>query len=226
MEVKIIICLHCKKEIKRPKINQKYHENCYIEYRRQYKREKEKEYYYKKTKLTKEKICKSCEKIFTATHGNQLYCSDICKKDYKSRLKGFKSYMEEISFKGRYEHPMSLGDGKIIPKDDYKSSRLCYKCLNPLTYDAHLDTYKCLFCGYTRRYPTPMKEDSYPRIKFTKSPHDYPYDYNMQELRGKQQNQNIDYISSKSERLSLGAKLPKDLFCESCGMLKNRCNCK
>lgn len=199
----IVLCEYCSKEIKRPKINQKFHKPCHIEYRRIYKREKEKQYYKRENLGKSERPCKSCGENFKAKHGNQKYCFE-CKINWRARIKGFSSKYEEISFK----------------------SKECPNCDNPLVYDAHLDTYKCLNCGYHRRSPTPVKSDSYPRLKLFDSGHGYPYDVDFQKIRGRSQTQ-YNHSSRESDDISSYDVVSlDDAFCDGCGMLKGRCKCE
>lgn len=203
MAKKVIICEYCKKVIKRPKINQKYHKPCHKEYRKEYKRKKEKEYYKSKTSENRDKICVFCKARFIAEHGNDKYCLD-CKINYKSIVKGFKSLEEERSFK----------------------KKICVECFAPLIYDYELDTFKCLNCGYSRRPPTPVKKNSYPRINLFKYYTDSPYDLEFQDIRGKNQNQYSSNISENNNKLYYNTYSIDEAFCEGCGMLKPRCTCE
>ncbi len=203
MVINQVLCAYCGNPIINPKINQIYHKSCFIIHRRIYKRNKEMKYYSKRTKFNKEKKCKFCGKSFQSVHGNQKYCSKICKNDYKSKLKGFKSQEEELAFK----------------------NKSCPECFSDLTYNHYDDFFECVLCDYKRRPLTPVSRDSYTRIKLLKIDTDIPFDYNFQKIRGSPQIQNISITKNKISPTT-DVVLPKDLYCDDCRMLKNNCICR
>lgn len=203
MTIKGTICLHCKKTIRRPKPNQKYHKSCFKEHRKLYKREKEKQYYKEKTRANRQKYCKICHDFFTAEHGNLQYCSE-CKSNIKSIFKGFKSELEEISFK----------------------NKICYKCNVDLIFDYIRDTYKCLNCGYERRALVSISRKSILYHELSRIVPNDPYDREFREIRGKGQEQNISNMYSKLKGHPKNVVFSESPFCSSCGMLKNRCTCE
>lgn len=203
MSIKItVICKYCEEVIKRPKINQKYHKHCYILHRKDYKRKKEFEYYKIKVSEKLNKICIVCKKEFVATHGNQIYC-DSCRTNLRSIIKGFSSLEEERDFK----------------------SKKCVECGAPLVYDYYQDTNFCLMCGYSKRYPTPVNEDSYTKINLEKSIHNYPTDIIFQKVRGTNQIQYARRDEGSTKSISYNVEFANMAFCDSCGMLKDRCVC-